>query len=94
MKKFFAATAAALAIFAACSAEASLLRVGIDADFQPYEYYQAESAAEAVGMLFEGEAGRAVTSKLAAEYLVANVYSERLVIASEDGAAQLTNSFT
>lgn len=94
MKKFFAATAAAPAIFAACGAEASLLRVGTDADFQPYEYYQAERAAEAVGMLFEGEAGRAVTSKLAAEYLVANVYSERLVIASEDGAAQLTNSFT
>lgn len=203
MKNFFAAAAAALAIFAACGAEASLLRVGTDADFQPYEYYQAESGtytgfdveliealarlmgcdgaefvtapfdellqgldenrydaaiaafivtaerrheadftapyaedrtvsvmtdesaatvggrvntaaekgtvhmifarqnyagqgeiieaesvAEAVGMLFEGEAGRAVTSKLSAEYLIANVYGERLVIASEDGAAQ------
>lgn len=203
MKIFFAATAAALAIFAACGAEAAFLRVGTDADFQPYEYYQAESgtytgfdveliealarlmgcdgvefvtapfdellqgldenrydaaiaafivtaerrreadftapyaedrtvsvmtdesaataggrvntaaekgtvhmifarqnhaeqgeiieaesAAEAIGMLFEGKAGRAVTSKLSAEYLIANVYGERLVIASEDGAAQ------
>ena len=33
MKKFFAA----------CGAEAALLRVGTDADFQPYEYYQKES---------------------------------------------------
>lgn len=36
MKKFFAAAAAALMIFAACGAEAALLRVGTDADFQPY----------------------------------------------------------
>lgn len=43
MKKFFAAAAAALMIFAACGAEAALLRVGTDADFQPYEYYQKES---------------------------------------------------
>lgn len=203
MNKFIAASAAALTIFAACGAEAAFLRVGTDADFQPYEYYQeesgtytgfdveliealarligcegvefvsapfdellhgldenrydaaiaafivtaerrreadftapyaedrtvsvttgesaakaggrvntaaekgtvhmlfarqnyakhgeiieAESASEAVGMLFEGKAGRAVTSKLSAEYLIANVYGERLMIASEDGAAQ------
>ena len=43
MKKFFAAAAAALMIFAACGAETALLRVGTDADFQPYEYYQKES---------------------------------------------------
>lgn len=52
------------------------------------EIIEAESASEAVGMLFEGKAVRAVTSKLSAEYLIANVYGERLMIASEDGASQ------
>lgn len=203
MKKFFAAAAAALMIFAACGAEAALLRVGTDADFQPYEYYQKESGTyigfdvelitalarlmgydgvefvtvpfgeildglnegrydaaiaaiivtaerrraadftlpyaedrtvtlaatgsaapvgknmktvaekdtvhmtfarqnyakqgeiigadgveQAVEMLFAGKAGRAVTSKLSAGYLIANVYGGRLVITSEDVAAK------
>lgn len=203
MKKFFAAAAAALTIFAACGADAAPLRVGTDADFQPYEYYQKESGAytgfdielitalaqlmgcdgvefvtapfgeilnglnegrydaaiaafivtaerrraadftlpyaedrtvtqtatgraapvgkniktvaekgtvhmtfasqnyakqgeiigtdgveQAVDMLFAGKAGRAVTSKLSAEYLISNVYGGRLVITSEDGATR------
>ena len=40
MKRFFAAIAAALTLFAAGGAEAAALRVGTDADFQPYEYYR------------------------------------------------------
>lgn len=203
MKKIFAAAAAALAVFAACCAEAALLRVGTDADFQPYEYYQAESgaytgfdveliealaplmgydgvefvtmpfeellggldggqydaaiaafivtaerrrkadfsspyaedrtvalsaaggaaqtggpirtsaekgtvhavfahqnysgqgeiveaesAAQAVGMLFDGRAERAVTSKLSAQYLIANGYGGKLAITAEDAAAR------
>lgn len=48
----------------------------------------AESAEEAAGMVLSGEAARAVTSKLSAEYLIANVYGERLVIAAEDASAK------
>lgn len=199
MKKFFAAAAAALMIFAACGAEAALLRVGTDADFHyqkesgtytgfdvelitalarlmgydgvefvtvpfgeildglnegrydaaiaaiivtaerrraadftlPYaedrtvtlaatgsaapvgknmktvaekdtvhmtfarqnyakqgEIIGADGVEQAVEMLFAGKAGRAVTSKLSAGYLIANVYGGRLVITSEDGAAK------
>lgn len=203
MKRFFAAIAAALTLFAAGGAEAAVLRVGTDADFQPYEYYQgdngdfigfdvelmeelaklmgydevefvevpfhellgglnegkydaaaaaltvtaerrrkadfsvpyaedrtvtvtatgraapvgrhmetvaekgtthmvfaqqnyaqqgeiiaADNIKQAVDLLFAGKAGRAVTSKLSARYLIENVYNGRLVITSEDGVAQ------
>lgn len=47
-----------------------------------------ESSARAAGMVLSGEAARAVTSKLSAEYLIANVYGERLVIAYEDAASR------
>lgn len=203
MKRFFAAIAAALTLFAAGGAEAAALRVGTDADFQPYEYYRegdgaftgfdielmeelaklmgydgvefvevsfhdllgglnedkydaaiaalivtaerrheadfsvpyaedrtvtvtvtgraapvgknmktvtekgtthmvfaqqnyaqqgeiivADNIKQAVDLLFAGKAGRAVTSKLSARYLIENVYDGRLVITSEDGVAQ------
>lgn len=203
MKRFFAAAAAALMLFAACGAEAAVLRVGTDADYQPYEFYSegegaftgfdvelmeslaklmgcdgvefvkvpfhellpglkagkfdaaaaalvvtaerrhevdfsapyaedhtvtvtatgraapvgknmktiaekgtihmtfaqqnyakqgeiigADNVRQATDLLFAGKGGRAVMSKLSAEYLIANVYNGRLVIVAQDGAAR------
>ena len=52
------------------------------------EIIGADGVEQAVEMLFAGKAGRAVTSKLSAGYLIANVYGGRLVITSEDVAAK------
>ena len=82
MKKLFALTLALAMMFAAAAASAETLRVGMNAEFAPFEYLDEDSAV--VG--FDAELIAAIAEKMGMELEIENMFFDVLLDALTDGS--------
>lgn len=82
MKKLFALTLALAMMFAAAAASAETLRVGMNAEFAPFEYLDEDSAV--VG--FDAELIAAIAEKMGMELEIENMFFDVLLDALTEGS--------